>query len=377
VRPTGELDRWVLSRVQSFVAELRREFEAYTLDNLVPRWLGMCDELNNWYIRRGRRRYWRGASGDDRDKLDAYATLYRVLVTIAHCMAPVLPFYCEHLYQRLVVDLGLAHGDDGDSVHLQRFPSVDETLIDIELERQVEQVRKVVGLAMALRERERIGVRRPLPSLTVACRDAQVREAVLRFAADIEGELNVKAVAVVEDDSELVSLSAKANFKVLGRRLGKNMKVVAQAVETLDVSTLRTVLDGGTVVLEGETLGADDLVFRREPLPGRVADSDGGITVVLDTNVDPALEQEGVARELINRIQNRRKSDGLDVSDRIELTVACASGSKLAGALGRGDLRQLIEGETLAKQLVVDHEGFGSGQDEIDGELLELRIRKS
>jgi isoleucyl-tRNA synthetase len=382
IRPSGELDRWVLSRVQSFVAELRHEFERYKLDNLVPAWLGMCDELNNWYIRRGRRRYWRGAGGDDRDKQDAYATLYRVLVTIAHCMAPVLPFFCEHLYQRLVVDVGLARGTEGDSVHLQGFPSVDETLIDLSLEQQVARVRKVVGLAMALRERERIGVRRPLPSLTVASRDAQVREAVLRFAADIEAELNVKSVAVVEDDSELVSLSAKANFKVLGKRLGKNMKVVAQAVESLDVATLRQVLEGGTVVLEGETLGADDLVFRREPLPGRVADSNAGITVVLDTNIDAALEQEGFARELINRIQNRRKGDGLDVSDRIDLTVTCADAGKLAGALAREELLQLIKGETLTKQLLVERVNFGAGvshgagHDEIDGEPLELRLRK-
>jgi isoleucyl-tRNA synthetase len=205
---------------------------------------------------------------------------------------------------------------------------------------------------------------------------------VLRFAADIEAELNVKSVAVVEDDSELVSLSAKANFKVLGKRLGKNMKVVAQAVESLDVATLRQVLEGGTVVLEGETLGADDLVFRREPLPGRVADSNAGITVVLDTNIDAALEQEGFARELINRIQNRRKGDGLDVSDRIDLTVTCADAGKLAGALAREELLQLIKGETLTKQLLVERVNFGAGvshgagHDEIDGEPLELRLRK-
>jgi isoleucyl-tRNA synthetase len=226
-----------------------------------------------------------------------------------------------------------------------------------------------------------------LPSLTVASRDAWVHEAVLRFAGDIEGELNVKAVAVVEDDSQLVSLTAKANFKVLGRRLGKNMKVVAQAVEGLDAATLRGLVDGGTVVVEGETLGTDDLVFRRDALPGRVADSDGGITVVLDTTVDAALEQEGFARELINRVQNLRKTAELDVSDRIELAVACAPASKLAGALAREDLQQLIKGETLAKQLVVvardsdeelepalvhDHREQG----EIDGEQLVLRLRR-
>jgi isoleucyl-tRNA synthetase len=291
-----------------------------------------------------------------------------------------LPFYCEYLYQRLIVDVGLAVGPDGDSVHLQRFPSVDETLIDLELENQVERVREVVGLAMALRERERIGVRRPLPTLTVASRDARVREAVTRFAGEIEGELNVKSVVVVEDDAELVTLSAKANFKVLGRRLGKSMKAVAQAVEGLDVAALRRVLDGGTVVLEGETLGPDDLVFRREPLPGRVADSNGGITVVLDTNIDAALEQEGLARELINRVQNLRKNADLDVSDRIELAVACAPTGKLASALAREDLQRMIEGETLAKQLVVNSPEAGShehrGEDEIDGESLELRLRK-
>jgi isoleucyl-tRNA synthetase len=316
----------------------------------------MCEELNNWYLRRGRRRYWRGAAGDDRDKHEAYATLYRVLVTIAHCMAPVLPFFCEYLYQRLIVDVGLAVGEDADSVHLQRFPVVDETLIDKQLEQQVETVQQVVGLALALRERERIGVRRPLATLTVASRDPAVREAVRRFASDVEAELNVKNVELAEDDGALVSLSAKANFKTLGKRLGKKMKAVAQAVEALDRESLRRVLEGGTVEVEGETLGADDLVFRREPLPGRVAESDYGITVLLDTNIDEALEHEGLARELINRVQNLRKSADLDVSDRIELAVVCGSDSKLLDALAREELRKLICSETLAEGLAVNPE---------------------
>lgn len=378
-RPSGELDLWILSRVQSFVAELRSEFEAYNLDNLVPRWLEMCDELNNWYIRRGRRRYWRGASEDDQDKQDAYATLYRVLVTIAHCMAPVLPFFCEHLYQRLVVDVGLAEGEDGDSVHLQSFPSVDDSLIDLELERQVARARKVVGLAMALREGERIGVRRPLPSLIVASRDPEVRAAVQRFAADIESELNIKTIEVAEDDAGLVSLSAKANFKVLGRKLGKKMKQVAQAVEQLDPASLRGLLEGGSVELEGETLGPEELIFHRAPLPGRVADCAEGITVVLDTTIDTALEQEGLARELINRIQNLRKTSDLDISDRIELAVACAPETKLFGALQREDLRLLIRTETLAKTLHVNSpttkQHTHQCQAEIDGEQLTLALQ--
>lgn len=378
-RPEGELDRWILSRVQSFVAELRREFEAYNLDNLVPAWLAMCDELNNWYIRRGRRRYWRGQSEDDRDKREAYATLYRVLVTIAHAMAPVLPFFCEYLYQRLVVDLGLAPESDGDSVHLQPFPKVDEGLRDRELEEQVATARKVVGLAMALREREGRGLRRPLPSLTVASPDAELRAAVDRFREDIAAELNVKAIELAEDDSGLVTLSAKANFKVLGRKLGKKMKPVAKAVEGLDAPTLRGVLAGETVELEGETLGAEELIIHREPKPGRVAESEGELTVVLDTNVDEALEQEGLARELINRIQNLRKAAELEVSDRIELAVGCAEDGKLAGALAREDLRELICAETLATKLERGvGEGFAHGdEDEIDGEAVKLGLGKT
>jgi isoleucyl-tRNA synthetase len=356
--PQAELDRWILSRVQSFVANLRREFEAYKLDNLVPAWVRMCDELNNWYIRRSRRRFWRGAgpsgSGSDQDKREAYTTLYRVLVTTAHAMAPVLPFFCEYLYQRLVVDLGLAVGDDGDSVHLQRFPSVDEALIDEQLEAQVAVAQRVVGLALALRERERIGVRRPLATLTVASRDPEVRAAVQRFAGDIEAELNVKAIELAEDDAALVSVTAKANFKVLGKRLGKQMKVVAQAVEALDAAAVRELLAGGNVELEGHTLGAEDLVIRREPLPGRVAEAEGDITVLLDTTLDEALEHEGLARELINRVQNLRKAADLDVSDRIELALACAPDSKLLAALARPELCALIQAETLAEQLAVN-----------------------
>jgi isoleucyl-tRNA synthetase len=376
--PSAELDRWILSRVQSFVAQLRGEFEAYNLDNLVPAWLGMCDELNNWYIRRGRRRYWRGVSEDDSDKQAAYATLYRVLVTIAHCMAPVLPFFCEHLYQRLVVDLGLGEGPDADSVHLQRFPVVDDALIDKQLEDQVALVRRVVGLAMGLRERERIGVRRPLASLTVASRDPAVHEAVRRFASDVEAELNVKTIEFAEDDGALVSLSAKANFKVLGRRLGKKMKLVAGAVETLDAAALRAILDGGTVELEGETLSADDLIFHREPLPGRVAESEAGITVLLDTEPNAALEQEGLARELINRVQNLRKAADLEVSDRINLAVTCASTSKIGVALAWVELCALLESEKPAQGLALNPEVEleHRSADEIDDEPLVVSLAR-
>ncbi len=383
-RPSGELDRWVLSRVQSFVAELRHEFEAYSLDNLVPAWLGMCDDLNNWYIRRGRRRYWRGKTeqGAEQDKHEAYSTLYRVIVTIAHAMAPVLPFFCEWLYQQLVVEVGLAQAPDGDSVHLQRYPEVDEALRDLELEQQVAIARRVVGLAMALRERERIGVRRPLRSLTVASIDPSVRAAVQRFAADLMGELNIKHIELAEDDGALVALSAKANFKVLGKKLGKQMKAVAEQLEQLDAAALRQLLAGGSVEIAGHTLTSEDLLIRRDPLPGRVAQTEGDMTVVIDTSLDEALEHEGLARELINRIQTLRKTAGLQVSDRISVVLVLGRpDGKLAGALARPELLGLIAGEVLATKLVVSDElpaGHGKSElAEIDDESVTIGLVRS
>ncbi len=376
--PTGDLDRWVSSRVQSFVAELRREYEGYNLFNLVPAYLALCDDLNNWYIRRGRRRYWRGADEDDRDKHEAYATLYRVLVTVTHAMAPVLPFFCEYLFQRLLVDPGLAP-DGVDSVHLARFPEVDERLIDHELEDQIATVRRVAALGLSLREREKIGVRRPLPTLTVATPDAAARDALQRFSDELLAELNVKALELVEDDAGLVTLSAKANFKALGKRLGKKMKEVAGAIQGLEATTLRTVLDGGTVEVAGETLGADDLIFHREPLPGRVVESEGEITVVLDTNVDEALEAEGLARELVNRVQNLRKEAGLEVSDRIKVCFSCEG--KLAQALTRSELAEMVRAETLAVELEVLPAQQDSGHthvatDEVDGHAVKIGLDK-
>jgi isoleucyl-tRNA synthetase len=374
IEPSGELDRWILSRVQSFVGGMRREFESYSLYNLIPAFLELCDDLNNWYIRRGRRRYWRSKEDAPADKEEAYATLYRVLVTTVHAIAPILPFFSETLYQRLIVQPGLAPEKDGDSVHLQLYPEVVEALRDEALEARVATARHAVTLAMSLREQERIGVRRPLSTLTVATRDEAMGEAVRAFEAEIRGELNVKQVAVVADDGDLVSLSAKANFKVLGRRLGKRMKEVAQAVTALEADQLASVLSGAQVEVAGEMLGEEDLIIERTPLPGRVTASEGGLTVVLDTNVDASLRDEGLTRELINRVQNLRKQRGLEVSDRIDLEVR--SSGAVGQALERENLLALLRAETLATSVTIAMLE-GDGALEIDEESIDLHLRVS
>jgi isoleucyl-tRNA synthetase len=369
VRPSGDLDLYILSRVERFVDELSLEYERYELSNLIPAFTRVCDDVNNWYIRRGRRRYWRAkheSTAGDRDKQEAYATLLRVLTTLTRAMAPVMPFFTEYLYQRLMVDTGLAQA--GSSVHAQDFPQADKTLIDLELEQRIETARAAIALGLVIREREKLGVRRPLARVTVASPDPAVQSAIVQLSDALRGELNVKEVVAIADDSALCSLSAKANFKRLGKRLGPKMKAVAAAVEKLDADAIARLERGESVTLEGETLTSEDITLSREALPGNASETQSGITVVLDTNVTPELAAEGLAREVVSRIQNLRKDGGLSVSQRIQLFVD-ASGP-VAKMLESEELRALIQRETLAVGLERSAAAAGSvtKQESIDGE---------
>ncbi|HVY27545.1 MAG TPA: isoleucine--tRNA ligase [Polyangiaceae bacterium] len=375
-RPSGDLDRYILSRVERFVEELTLEYERYELSNLIPAFTRLCDDLNNWYIRRGRRRYWRAkneSAAGDNDKQDAYATLLRVLTTLTRAMAPVMPFFCEYLHQRLMVDTGLAPA--GDSVHLRPFPQADKSLIDLELEQRIETVRNAIALGLVIREREKLGVRRPLARVTVASPDALVRSAIEQLSDALRGELNVKEVVAIADDSALCSLSAKANFKRLGKRLGPKMKAVAAAVEKLDAAAIARLERGETLEIDGEPLSGEDITLSRQALPGNASESQSGVTVVLDTNVTPELAAEGLAREMVSRIQNLRKDADLSVSQRIRLFVDAQG--PVAQMLDSAELRGLIQRETLATSLdraAAFPSGVHTTQESIDGEAVKLAL---
>ncbi|MBX7080797.1 MAG: isoleucine--tRNA ligase [Nannocystaceae bacterium] len=376
-RPPGKLDRWILSRVVAFVDELQREFDAYALSNAVPALTRICDDLNNWYIRRGRRRYWRARGGEagDRDKHFAYATLFRVLVSVTKAIAPVIPFVTEWLFQRMVVDTGLV--PPGTSVHLSRWPALPASLRDEALEREVAAVRAAVGLGLAVREREKLPVRRPLPGVTIASPDAGVRAAVSSMQDDLLGELNVKQLEVAADDSALCKVTVKANFKLLGKRLGARMKEVGAAIAALDAAAIARLHADGAIVLDGERIAFDEVLVTREVLGGRAAEVGEGMTVVLDTAVTPELRREGLARELVNRVQNLRKDAGLEVSQRIALVVS--TDGDLASVLGDANLRELVAAEVLAVSVEVVAPGTVEAgghvaSDEIDGVPVALAI---
>ncbi len=342
-----EIDRWIVSVLQSLIAAVNTEMEAYRLYAVVPPIIGFVGDLTNWYIRRSRRRFWsRRGTGDDRDKMAAFATLYEVLTTFAAVAAPVLPFITEEIYQGLVRSID---PDAPVSIHHTDYPIADVSAIDEDLEEAMSIVRVVVNLGRGLRKRHEVRVRQPLHTVTVVTRSSDVARAVEGHASLIAEELNVRSVVVHGDEAGLVDLAAKANFKVLGPRLGKDVKDVAAGIEALDHAAIASLLDGESVVVAGVEITVDDVVVTRTPRAGTVVASEGPISVALDTTLDDDLRIEGLARELVNRIQSLRRSLDLDVTDRVVVRWSCPS-DDVSEAFARH--HDLIAGEVLATGIV-------------------------
>ena len=342
----AEIDRWILSMLQSLIATVNREMERYRLYAVIPPILRFIDDLTNWYIRRSRRRFWsqRGVA-DDADKAAAFATLHEVLVGFAGVAAPVLPFVTEEIYQALVKNVD---GDAPDSVHHTDYPRLRDDVIDGDLETAMEVVRRVVNSGRALRKRHELRVRQPLPLLTVVTRDPLVTEAVAFHRELISDELNVRTVAIDTDESHLVTLSAKPNYNLLGPRLGGRMKEVADAVGKMSHDEVDALLDGETRDAAGVEIGIGDVIVARDPLPGVVAATGPSFSIALDTALDDDLAAEGLAREIISRVQGLRRDGGLAVTDRVTLRWA-SQDAAVRDAFKRH--ASLIAGEVLATSI--------------------------
>ncbi len=312
-----ELDRWIMSALQSLIGEINTQMEGYYLYKVIPPMLGFIDDLTNWYIRRSRPRFWR--KENDADKAAAYATLYEVLTTFATVLAPVMPFVSESMYQRLVKDPGC---DGADSVHFLDYPQKDAARVDVDVEGAMAAVRAVVVLGRGLREKHKLKTRQPLQSVTIVSHDEAVRARLLKHKELVAEELNVKDVVVIKDDAALATLSFKANFKTLGARAGKNMKAVQAAIEKLSRDEFAAIEAGTGVVVEGVNVGKDDILVTRTAAGDVVLATDGGITVALDTKLTEALIEDGLIREVISKLQQLRKDKGLAVEDRITVRYA-------------------------------------------------------
>jgi isoleucyl-tRNA synthetase len=362
---TSDMDRWIMSRMQTLVKEVNEEMEAYRLYRVVDSLVSFIDDLTNWYIRRSRRRFWK--SEDDGDKMQAYQTLHSVLVELCHILAPFLPFVSEEIYDNLVKSVD---PDAEESIHLCAFPSYDQSMRDEALEEEMAHVMRTVEMGRALRSTHDLRIRQPLGTVTVISRDPHVEKMCENHRDIILGELNIKDLHFSSDEASLVDLSAKANFKELGRKLGKNMKAAASVIAAFDGAVIAQLQDGGTTDIEvnGETvtLGLDDIVVHRSCKEGTVIETDQGITVAIDTTITDELRIEGTARELVNRVQNLRKEAGFEVADRITMSVTGGNEDIAAAIETYGEylcaetLCQGIVESAPANSFVKDEELLGS-----------------
>jgi isoleucyl-tRNA synthetase len=330
------------------------------------------DQLSNWYVRRNRRRFWKSEKG--RDKTAAYQTLYECLNTVVKLAAPFAPFLSDELYRSLNLVTGR---DEAASVHLALIPAADEKLIDTGLEERMAHAEKIVMLVRAMRMKSNLKVRQPLKRIILPVTNEKEREIVRRMEQVILDEINVKEIQYVTDDSGIVKKSAKANFKSIGPKFGKSVQQVAQRIKQLNPAEIGRLETSGTLELPVNgsvfTIGKDDVEIIREDIPGWLVESDGPLTVALDTGLTDELLAEGFAREFVNRIQNMRKDAGFQVTDRIAIFYRAAD--KLRDSLQ--SMGTYIKNETLAVEL---SDAYASGEYseklEVNGEEVEVGIER-
>ena len=344
-----ELDRWIISRLNTVIRDVRAAYEDYDVKS-AGRILEafVCDDVSNWYVRLNRARYWAGEMTPD--KQSAYQTLYQVLQNVAVLAAPIAPFFMDQLYR------DLCHCDA--SVHFTLMPQADESLIDSDLEERMALAQRTTSLILGIRKKVNIPVRQPLQKVILPVISEKVRRQIAAVKEVILGEVNVKEMDFIEDTSGFMTLRIKPNFKVLGKTYGARMKEIAAAFAILEQPVIAAIqkaetseqpytlaLPGGDVVLN-----PGDYAISSEDVEGWQVASEGSLTVALDIEVTPELRREGLSRELVNRIQNLRKSSGFEVTDRID-TVVYSTDPSLADAVSA--YADYIQGQTLSRTLTL------------------------
>jgi isoleucyl-tRNA synthetase len=326
-----ELDRWILSKLQSLLAEVRGHFDSYDPTKAARAVQDfVTDQLSNWYVRLSRRRFWKGELTTD--KQAAYETLHECLSTVAQLMAPIAPFFADWLYNNLTKGQ-----DAAESVHLTYLAEADTSLIDKALEERMELAQRISSLTHSLRKKSVLKVRQPLQRILVPVLNDTTKEQVGKVEDLICAEVNVKHVEFLDDTSGVLVKSVKPNFKRLGQVYGPRLKAVGARIQTLGSDELAQLEKQGelAVEVEGETLTLhlDEVEIRTQDLPGWLVATDGPLTVALDVTLTEELRQEGLARELVNRLQNLRKDSGLEVQDRIQVALGASAPAELQAAV--------------------------------------------
>lgn len=372
-----ELDRWMLSRLHTTTAQVAEALDDYNPTRAARAVEALTDELSNWYIRRSRPVFWAGKKDtgvSDTEKRAAYQTTHTVMLGIAKLMAPIAPFYADWLHQALL------RSDAPDaSVHLADFPASDAAFIDADLEHRMQLARTVVTAALGLRNAEKINVRQPVAKVSVVLEPGVEQTALEQVAPLILDEVNAETIDYIAGDSALITRTVKPNFRTLGKRAGKQMKALAAAIGALPDADISAYADGQalTVDVGGASfeLSGDDLLIETQGAEGWAVTREAGVTVALDTTLTPELRSKGLAREVINRVQNLRKQADFDVTDRI--TVAWQADGELAEAITAHT--DWIAAETLATKLSAGDATAGEAtfDDVVSGQSLALALQRS
>ncbi len=381
VSERSELDRWILSKLQSLILEVEQQFDSYN-----PTKAGRAvqdfvnDQLSNWYVRLSRRRFWSGVASDGEvttDKRAAYETLHECLTTVSQLMSPIAPFYADWLYRNLT--------EGATSVHLTDFPLADQRLIDTELERSMELAQQVSSLVHSLRKGHKLKVRQPLSRVLIPVLNVDTRRQIEHVSPIIMSEVNVKAIEFVDDASGILKKKVKPNFKALGPKFGKQMKDVATVISAMTDGELRELETTGekSFIIHDSSfiISLSDVEILTEDIPGWLVASEGGLTVALDVTITDELRGEGIARDFVNRIQNLRKDRGFSVTDKIHIKLERSRNAESNDLVGSAIetnsdyIRQEVQAVSL--ELVSDLDGSetASAVAEIEMDEFQLRVK--
>ena len=363
-----ELDRWILSELHTLIHKVDKFYEAYEPTRAARAISDFTqDYVSNWYVRLSRRRFWKGDY--QTDKISAYQTLYTCMNTIAKLGAPIAPFFMDRLYQDLNA---VTKKETSESIHLADFPVYNESFVDKGLEHKMESAQTISSLVLSLRAKEKIKVRQPLQKIMIPVDSIVQKEAILAVADLIKNEVNIKEIQILDDASEILIKQIKPNFKTLGPKFGKDMRFVAAEIQKFNQEDINKIEKDKHISIEvnGKNIILDvsDVEISSKDIEGWLVANEGLLTVALDVTISEELRKEGVARELVNRIQNARKDTGLEVTDKIKLTIL--NFENLQKSIS--DNKEYIMSETLTKELVfVDELSNGT---EIEFDTIKSRI---
>ena len=367
-----EIDRWILSLLNSLIKQVDdclNDYEPTKAGRLITDFVN--DNLSNWYVRLNRKRFW--GSAMSADKLSAYQTLYVCLETVAKLMAPIAPFYADRLYMDLV---GVTGRDNVVSVHLAKFPVADESLIDRELEARMQMAQDVTSMVLALRRKVNIKVRQPLQCIMVPVVDEEQKRHIEAVKELILNEVNVKELKFVDGAEGVLVKKVKCDFKKLGPKFGKQMKAVAAAVAGMSQEAIAEFERNGSYTFDIDgtqaVVAVSDVEIYSEDIPGWLVANEGRLTVALEVTVTEGLRREGIARELVNRIQNIRKSSGFEITDKIK--VVLSKNSLTDDAVN--EYNTYICNQVLADSLVLADEVPEGSELEIDDCTLRIKVTR-